>query len=80
MEERPLSWVKASKLEECLAATARFLHLKAPAGAGKTFVALHMVLQLLQNDPRVARVLWVPAAEGGGSGEAHLAAHARGGY
>ena len=27
-------------------------HIMAPAGAGKTFVALHFMLQKLQEDPR----------------------------
>ena len=44
------------KLKECL--TADYVHLKAPAGAGKTFVALNRVLELLHNE-KEARALFV---------------------
>ena len=39
------------KLQECLTTEGSF-HITAPAGAGKTFVALHFMLQKLQEDPR----------------------------
>ena len=44
------------KMQECLAAD--YVHLQAPAGAGKTFVALNRVLELLYKE-REARALFV---------------------
>ena len=38
------------KMQECL--TADYVHLQAPAGAGKTFVALNRVLELLYEKRR----------------------------
>ena len=47
---------------ECLEANESFVHLKAPAGAGKTFVGLHVALDRLQSDSR-ARLLFVARNE-----------------
>ena len=44
------------KMQECL--TADYVHLQAPAGAGKTFVALNRVLELLYGE-KEARTLFV---------------------
>jgi hypothetical protein len=46
------------KLRECEDAGSANIHIKAPAGAGKTFVALHYMLQLLQADSN-AYILFV---------------------
>jgi hypothetical protein len=45
------------KMQECLDTTAN-VQITAPAGAGKTFVALHMMQQLLESDTK-AHVLFV---------------------
>jgi len=39
------------KLAQCAGSQGAHAHLKAPAGAGKTYVALHRVLDLLQSHP-----------------------------
>ena len=44
------------KMKECLSAD--YVHLQAPAGAGKTFVALNRLLELLYEE-REARALFV---------------------
>ena len=44
------------KMKECL--NADYVHLQAPAGAGKTFVALNRVLELLYEE-KEARALFV---------------------
>ena len=41
------------KMQECLAA--QYVHLQAPAGAGKTFVALNRLLELLEKEKEVRR-------------------------
>ena len=53
---------QSEKLTECLEANESFVHLKAPAGAGKTFVGLHVALDRLQSDSR-ARLLFVARNE-----------------
>ena len=45
-------------LDKCTAAGHSHLHLKAPAGAGKTFVAMHYVLRVLEKRAD-ARALFV---------------------
>ena len=39
------------KLQECLERGVIYLHLQAPAGAGKTFVAMALLLERLRADP-----------------------------
>lgn len=46
------------KLKKSLTRSESFVHLKAPAGAGKTFVALHIAKQRLEEDPK-ACVLFI---------------------
>eukprot|EP01045_Picozoa_sp_COSAG04_P010400 COSAG04_NODE_636_length_11710_cov_63.646973_6_plen_1454_part_00 len=46
------------KLQECVN-TNDDVHIKAPAGAGKTFIALHLVLKRLEDEADDARVLFV---------------------
>ena len=47
------------KLAECMrAGEQEDIHIRAPAGAGKTFVALHFMLTMLVNDVST-RVLFV---------------------
>ena len=46
------------KLADCLEASTKVdVHIKAPAGAGKTFVALHFMLKKLEDES--VRILFV---------------------
>ena len=41
------------KLDSCIHATEKYIHLRAPAGCGKTFVALSRLLETLRSDESV---------------------------
>eukprot|EP01043_Picozoa_sp_COSAG02_P002431 COSAG02_NODE_56_length_43700_cov_33.650765_2_plen_1893_part_00 len=44
--------------------TEKSVHVKAPAGAGKTFIALHLMLEVLQDDASNTSVLFAAPAAG----------------
>eukprot|EP01051_Picozoa_sp_SAG22_P011576 SAG22_NODE_1126_length_5474_cov_4.748093_2_plen_1153_part_01 len=54
---RTLTPHQREKLAECKAAGGD-LHIRAPAGAGKTFLALHFIQELLLDEQQQARVLF----------------------